>query len=181
MAWLTVHEAAHLLRVPVSWLYERTRTNRVPHVKLGKYLRFDRDKLAAWVDEQQQDGGGLGATRRPIGRCSGPSNVDFSSRSGYRLLRIAPTDQRVPAWPPRGKEGSELGAIRKRGKHYAIQSTTMRRAGGRWETIGPNLHEARQVLAERHVGASQREVPPQQGEPITVKGSSPRSGTRTRA
>src|SRR5206468_7615372 len=41
MAWLTVQEAADLLRVPVSWLYERTRTNSVPHVKLGKYLRFD--------------------------------------------------------------------------------------------------------------------------------------------
>jgi excisionase family DNA binding protein len=65
MAWLTVQEAAHVLRVPVSWLYERTRTNRVPHVKLGKYLRFDRDKLAAWVDEQRRDGQGLGATRRP--------------------------------------------------------------------------------------------------------------------
>jgi hypothetical protein len=29
MAWLTVQEAADLLRVPVSWLYERTRTNSV--------------------------------------------------------------------------------------------------------------------------------------------------------
>jgi integrase len=41
-----------------------------------------------------------------------------------------------------------LGAIRKRGKQYAIRYYD---AAGRrrWETIGPNLHEARQVLAER--------------------------------
>jgi integrase len=41
-----------------------------------------------------------------------------------------------------------MGAIRKRGKQYAIRYYD---AAGqrRWETIGPNLHEARQVLAER--------------------------------
>jgi excisionase family DNA binding protein len=64
MPWLTVQEAADLLRVPVSWLYERTRTNTVPHVKLGKYLRFDRDELAAWVDELRRDGRGPRALRR---------------------------------------------------------------------------------------------------------------------
>jgi excisionase family DNA binding protein len=64
MPWLTVQEAAALLRVPVSWLYERTRTNSVPHVKLGKYLRFDRDELIAWIAELRRDGRGPAATRR---------------------------------------------------------------------------------------------------------------------
>ena len=64
MTWLTVKEAADLLRVPVSWLYERTRTNSIPHVKLGKYLRFDRDELTAWVDELKRDGRGPTASRR---------------------------------------------------------------------------------------------------------------------
>ena len=41
-----------------------------------------------------------------------------------------------------------MGAIRKRGKNYII--THYDRSGRRrWETVGPNLHEARQVLAER--------------------------------
>jgi integrase len=41
-----------------------------------------------------------------------------------------------------------MGAIRKRGKQYAIRYYD---AAGRrrWETIGPNLHEAKQVLAQR--------------------------------
>ena len=64
MPWLTIQEAAGLLRVPVSWLYERTRTNSVPHVKLGKYLRFDRDELIAWIDEMRRDGRGPAAMRR---------------------------------------------------------------------------------------------------------------------
>jgi excisionase family DNA binding protein len=65
MAWLTVQEAAELLRVPVSWLYERTRTNSVPHIKLGKYLRFDRDELNAWLEELKRDGRGSLSINRP--------------------------------------------------------------------------------------------------------------------
>jgi len=44
---LTIDEAAALLSVPKSWLYERTRTNSVPHIKLGKYLRFDQQEFLA--------------------------------------------------------------------------------------------------------------------------------------
>ncbi len=48
----------------------------------------------------------------------------------------------------RREEVVTLGAIRKRGKHYAIRyyDATGKR---RWETVGPNLQEARQVLADR--------------------------------
>ena len=58
MPWLTVEEAAELLRVKVSWLYDRTRTNEVPHTKLGKYLRFDQDELLAWARQFRRDGRG---------------------------------------------------------------------------------------------------------------------------
>ena len=56
--WLTVEEAADLLRVKISWLYERTRTNEVPHLKIGKYLRFDRKELLAWTRQFRRDGRG---------------------------------------------------------------------------------------------------------------------------
>ncbi len=40
---LTVQEVAGILQVPISWVYEHTRGNRrekLPHIKVGKYLRF---------------------------------------------------------------------------------------------------------------------------------------------
>ena len=49
---MTVHEVADLLQVPVSWVYGRTRKRsleRLPGYRLGKYWRFDRDEVLAWV------------------------------------------------------------------------------------------------------------------------------------
>ena len=63
-ALLSVHEAARLLNVTASWLYEHIRPDahdRVPHVKLGKYVRFHRDDLAAYVDARRHAAAG----RRP--------------------------------------------------------------------------------------------------------------------
>jgi excisionase family DNA binding protein len=76
MVWLTVQEAAELLRVPVSWLYERTRTNSIPHVKLGKYLRFDQDELTTWIDEMR---GGWARTRSD-------QSVQAADRAGRAAL-----------------------------------------------------------------------------------------------
>jgi excisionase family DNA binding protein len=55
---LTVHDAAHYLNVSVSWVYEHTRgeqAGRLPFVKLGKYLRFDRQDLRAYVDAKREE------------------------------------------------------------------------------------------------------------------------------
>jgi excisionase family DNA binding protein len=64
MGWLTIDEAAALIRVPKSWLYERTRTNTVPHVKLGKYLRFDQQEFLTWARQFRRDGRGRGSQAR---------------------------------------------------------------------------------------------------------------------
>jgi excisionase family DNA binding protein len=49
-ALLDAKEAAALLHVPASWLMSEARAQRVPSVQLGKYRRFRRDELLAWVD-----------------------------------------------------------------------------------------------------------------------------------
>jgi excisionase family DNA binding protein len=74
--WLTIEEAATLIRVPKSWLYERTRTNTVPHIKLGKYLRFDRQELLTWARRFRRDGRGRATqtTRSAIAIRSGRTN-----------------------------------------------------------------------------------------------------------
>ena len=77
VGWLTIDEAAALIRVPKSWLYERTRTNTVPHVKLGKYLRFDQEEFLAWAHQFRRDGRGRpphpGASKIPGRRTNRPS------------------------------------------------------------------------------------------------------------
>ncbi len=50
---LTVNEVASLFRVPTSWVYERCRegaSNPLPHLKLGKYLRFSKSDLFEYME-----------------------------------------------------------------------------------------------------------------------------------
>ena len=44
---ITATELAKRLNVPVSWIYRRTRLGQeaIPHVKMGKYVRFDWDAV----------------------------------------------------------------------------------------------------------------------------------------
>ena len=51
---VTVQEMAAILRVPKSWLYERTRHNQIPHLKLGRYVRFEPEHVIAYFKEKQQ-------------------------------------------------------------------------------------------------------------------------------
>ena len=49
---MDVTETARVLHVPISWVYERTRRrgrDRIPHIKLGKYLRFVRTEVMTWA------------------------------------------------------------------------------------------------------------------------------------
>lgn len=53
-ALLTAAEAAALLSVPKSWVLAEARANRIPHVRIGRYVRFRRDSLIAWVDARER-------------------------------------------------------------------------------------------------------------------------------
>jgi excisionase family DNA binding protein len=46
---LNADEAAQLLHVPRSTLYELVRSRHLPHVRVGRGLRFTRTDLAQWV------------------------------------------------------------------------------------------------------------------------------------
>ena len=45
-------EAAHLLSVKTSWIYEAVRSGRVPCLRVGRHIRFTRTMLEAWLAEQ---------------------------------------------------------------------------------------------------------------------------------
>jgi excisionase family DNA binding protein len=59
-AWddlLTVDDVAAMLKVPKSWVYERTRRrgkDRLPFLKLGKYLRFETQAVRAFLAAQRK-------------------------------------------------------------------------------------------------------------------------------
>jgi len=53
---LTVEELATLLKVPRSWVYEHTRkrgAERLPHIKLGKYVRFVESEVRAFLGKRK--------------------------------------------------------------------------------------------------------------------------------
>jgi excisionase family DNA binding protein len=55
---LTVSDVAALLKVSKSWVYEHTRSrgaprsDQLPHIKIGKYVRFDPELVRALLDRQ---------------------------------------------------------------------------------------------------------------------------------
>ena len=55
---LTVKELSEMLKVPVSWIYQRTRMGQsaIPHVKFGKYVRFDSDAVIAFFEKREKGG-----------------------------------------------------------------------------------------------------------------------------
>jgi hypothetical protein len=58
---MTIEEISELLRVPPSWIYGRTAPScppgeRLPHLKLGRHLRFERAKVVAWMEKHERNG-----------------------------------------------------------------------------------------------------------------------------
>lgn len=44
-------EVADLLGVPRSWVYEQSRRGQIPTVSLGRYRRYRREAIEAWIEE----------------------------------------------------------------------------------------------------------------------------------
>lgn len=53
---LTLREVCALLRVEPRYVYRLVNERRIPHLKLGHYLRFDATEIDGW----------LRASRRPV-------------------------------------------------------------------------------------------------------------------
>ncbi|HCH2618342.1 TPA: helix-turn-helix domain-containing protein [Vibrio parahaemolyticus] len=50
---LTVDECAALLGLSTNQLYKLTSSAAIPYFKLGKHLRFERQAIMNWVEEQR--------------------------------------------------------------------------------------------------------------------------------
>ena len=48
---LTADEVAECLGVTEDWVCAQARAGRIPHVRLGRYLRFREEALERWLEE----------------------------------------------------------------------------------------------------------------------------------
>jgi excisionase family DNA binding protein len=49
---LTPAEAAELLAVKPSWIYEAVRSGTLPCLRIGRHIRFTRAMLEEWLQER---------------------------------------------------------------------------------------------------------------------------------
>jgi excisionase family DNA binding protein len=45
---------AEILGVPKTWVYEQSRKGAIPFVPLGRYRRYRREAIEAWIEEREQ-------------------------------------------------------------------------------------------------------------------------------
>lgn len=56
---LSVDELAEYLNTPKSWVYGKSRETgpgAMPKIKVGKYVRFELDKVIDWLKAQNNEG-----------------------------------------------------------------------------------------------------------------------------
>lgn len=52
---LTTREVADMLGVGISSVKDRVRERTLPHVRVGRCLRFRRESILAWIDAQERE------------------------------------------------------------------------------------------------------------------------------
>ena len=53
---VTAGEVAERLGVPESWVRESARSGAIPHVRLGRYIRFDLADVERWLEDCKRPG-----------------------------------------------------------------------------------------------------------------------------
>ena len=53
---LNAKAIAELLGVPESWVRESARSGAIPHIRLGRYVRFDLADVEEWLQQCKRPG-----------------------------------------------------------------------------------------------------------------------------
>jgi len=61
---LDAQAASELLNVPKTWVLAEARADRIPHVRLGRYVRFEAKALEAWWAQRRRGPQEAGNGRR---------------------------------------------------------------------------------------------------------------------
>jgi len=67
---LTASDVAELLAVPERWVREHTRGGLIPHVRLGRYVRYRHDAVVGWINEHERGGAAWRKHRPQVPRAS---------------------------------------------------------------------------------------------------------------
>lgn len=55
--FMNIHELSEFLGVCVNTIYSWGSQRKIPFVKVGRLLRFDRQKIEAWLSEREHSAG----------------------------------------------------------------------------------------------------------------------------
>ena len=58
--YLTLGEAAKIMRVSTAWLYRKCKAGIVPHIRIGGMIRFTRKDIDTWINSQKVKGSPAG-------------------------------------------------------------------------------------------------------------------------
>ena len=87
--------AGELLGVPHTWVFEQARHDRIPHIRLGRYVRFEADAVLAWArnrsrgptyalsESKERPRRGCSRPRPDTGPLGGPMQDDPTRRRSY--------------------------------------------------------------------------------------------------
>ncbi len=59
---LEAEDVAHYLGMRTDWVYREVRAGRLPHIRLGRAVRFRRESIDAWIESRER---GASTRRRP--------------------------------------------------------------------------------------------------------------------
>jgi excisionase family DNA binding protein len=78
---LDAAEAGRLLSVPMSWVLAEARADRIPHVRLGRYVRFSAEELEDWWRSRAR---GPRRTRAAASRAARPLHAEMRGEQARR-------------------------------------------------------------------------------------------------
>ena len=50
---LFAEDVASILGMTIDWIYAETRAGRIPHISLGRYYRYRRESIEAWLQDKE--------------------------------------------------------------------------------------------------------------------------------
>jgi excisionase family DNA binding protein len=53
-SYVDIRAVERLTALPRSWLYAKAAAGEIPHLKLGKYLRFDLQEVKTWLERHRR-------------------------------------------------------------------------------------------------------------------------------